>query len=67
MSAGPDHFGLANKLIAHGEHTSKDPGFEELIVAVRALTAATLAQAAATAELIEDADRRKKWAKVIGR
>jgi len=38
-----------------------------VIIAIRALTAATLAQAAATASLIEDEKLQREWRRMTGR
>ncbi len=66
-AAGPDHFAEANRIVSYADVKPKNPDLGDVIVAINALTLATLAQAAATAATIQDPDQRKKWSRVIGR
>ncbi len=65
MSDGPGYFKLAERMISYAEIRPKDPDLAEVIVAIRGLTAAVLAQAAATAALIEDEKLRKPWGRIV--
>lgn len=65
---GPGHFEFASRAIRNGDYVHKDDAdLAQVIIAIRALTAATLAQAAATASLIEDEKLQREWRRVTGR